>query len=113
MQGFKPNWNDTVEFSPDDFTLKPHHIVAATIADGYTHFVIRLSAMTWSAKLIGYDGNILGLMRDERDAPLEDGQIILEWILSQPAFLRRIWELALEDQPTFDGSPGLRGNGIL
>lgn len=81
---------------PDDFTLKPHHIVEASLAFGQTHFVIRLPTMTWSANLIGHDGNLYGIIRDEHDVPLEDGHQILNWILDQPHFVRRIWELAVE-----------------
>jgi hypothetical protein len=88
---------------PDEFTLEPHHIVEARLEYGHTHFVIELPTMTWSAKLIGHDGHLYGMIRDEHDVPLEDGHHILNWMLEQPRFVRRIWELALEDQ-----SPDIR-----
>jgi hypothetical protein len=84
---------------PDDFVLKPHHIVEAKLVEGQTHLTIQLMNMTWSAKLIRYDGNLIGLIRDEYDVPLEDGQQIMRWLLGQPEFLHRICELAETDQP--------------
>lgn len=79
----------------EDYLLAPHHISEATLSRGHTHFVIQLPNMTWTAKLVyGGDGNLYFAIRDEFDVPLEDSKQILSWMLMQPLFVRRIWELA-------------------
>src|SRR5688500_2023550 len=83
---------------PEDFTLEPHHITEATLADGRTNLVIRLASMTWYVKLICVEGDLYGDIRDEHGAPVEDGHQILNWIVDQPRFVRRIWELALVER---------------
>jgi hypothetical protein len=78
----------------NDFALEPSHIVEVRVSPGHTDFTLRLSQMTWTARLVSLDGELYGLIQDEHDVPLADGQIILDWMIHQPRFIRRIWELS-------------------
>lgn len=81
---------------PNDLVLRPKHIVEVNATYGYTRFTIELPNMTWSAELLTHGSTIYGVIHDEYDAPLDDGYQILKWMLAQPEFVRRLWELARE-----------------
>jgi hypothetical protein len=87
-----------ITMSAQDFSLQPHHIASASYANGHTTFTIHLASMTWSAKLVGCGGCIFGAIEDEYGVPLDDGAGILSWILDQPLFVMRIWELASDQE---------------
>lgn len=80
----------------NDFLLEPRHVVEVKSGYGHTDFTIQLAHMTWTAQLISHDGNVYGIIQDEYDVPLADGHLILAWMMQQPDFLRRIWELSHE-----------------